>query len=76
MEIWPYQEFARVLNFPPSGVLKSYAYISQINIQILWRKKCILVSMADPGSKLTTALAIRGNHGNDSVGVEAAVVAF
>ena len=29
----PYVEFARVLIFPPSGILKTYIYVTQISIQ-------------------------------------------
>ena len=45
-----YPEFARVLIFSPTGILKTSIYTTQINIQTLKKKKCIRVCMAGPGS--------------------------
>ena len=48
-EKWPSPHYAQFFKFPPSRILKTYVYITQINSQTFLNTKCLRAYWAGPG---------------------------
>ena len=52
-EKWPSPRYAQFWKLPPSRILKSYVYITQINSQTSTSTKCLRAYWAGPGLSLS-----------------------